>query len=171
MAKQRGGARPGSGRKSMYRGNGEKRVFPMKFSAVGRRALDALAYVHTCSRNEIIERLIRADYVPLVETFARGKLYPEALSIRLTAAAGATLDAAAAAVGWSRAALVEYLVLEYGPGLTRLQAGTNVQAPDGRTDGPAVDRAVQGHTARSRAGSGGPRRPRIPARPTNPRKG
>lgn len=142
-----GGRRAGAGRKSLFRDKLKKPI-AMKFTARARQQLDALARTHACSRNDIIERLVREDYAVIDPAFARAKLYPQVLSIRLTADTGAQLADRAARLGWSVAQLAEYLVLEYGPGLYRLSPGR----PDGPilSTGPAAARRSQVNSGRSR---------------------
>lgn len=115
--KTRGGRRAGAGRKSRFRDAGQaKQPFAMMMTRDGLRQLDAHAARTSMTRNEVIEQLLR-DHpraaVPHGADPYPGK-YPMRLSIRLTSAAGALLDALAAKSGQSRGVVAEHLTRTYG---------------------------------------------------------
>src|SRR5262245_15978214 len=113
---QHGGARPGAGRKSVFRSKALDKPFAMDFTPAGRRALDVLVRRTGLSRNAVVGTLALrfADRV----TFNGATPYPDkarsVLSIRVPREAAAKLTAARIRTAHSYSDIGEALVREFG---------------------------------------------------------
>ncbi len=115
---KRGGARPGSGRKSAF-GTPERKPFAMDFTPEGRRILDRICRRTKLSRNNVIAHLVRiylsnlGGWLQPIGPYLRKA--QSVLSIRIPADEGALLREARARFGKSYSDIGEALVRLYGP--------------------------------------------------------
>jgi hypothetical protein len=120
--RQRGGTRPGAGRKTAYPGKDLARTVYVDMTEAGRAALASLCTTHRLSRNDVLTTLVLAHASSLTTETYRDrpgvlfspKLGQNVYAIRMTPPALDALAAAQTRTHKSASDLAEALITEHG---------------------------------------------------------